>query len=70
MNEETFFALTDELVMEAKEDQTRFIRLLEQQGYTMADLIAEAHTALDRTNVDWSRLFALAILGVKLDAHN
>jgi hypothetical protein len=67
MDEEKLFAYTDELMMEAREDQRQFIRRMEEEGFDKEDLCAEIYLCIGQKNIDWSRLFILAVLGVQLN---
>lgn len=67
VNEETLFCCTDELILEAQEDNWDLVKRLESDGYTMEDLCSEAHSVLSKHDVDWSRLFLIAVMGVLLN---
>lgn len=67
MNEEMLFAYTDELMMEAQEDHRGLIRELERRGYTADDLCAELRAAIAQEDLDWSRIYILAVMGVALN---
>jgi hypothetical protein len=67
MDEETLFNCTDELVMEALEDHREYARKLERQKYDEADLLCELQLVIDSDYIDWSRVFILAVMGVKLN---
>lgn len=67
MDEETLFELTDELMMRAKEECMPLVKKLEKKHYTEADILGELEMAIDAPEVDWSRVYILAVLGVQLD---
>ena len=68
MDEENLFALTDELMLRAKEEHMRLVKRLEKKGYTEADILGELELAIDAQGIDWARIYILAVLGVQLDA--
>lgn len=70
MDEETLFWCTDELLLRAKEDQLEFVKYLEQHGFKLMDVCEELRLAASRDQIDWSRIFILAVLGVQLNAEN
>lgn len=69
MDEETFFNCIDELSLRAKEDHTDFIKRLTRQDYDENDLLAEAHVCLGSKDLDWARLFVIALLGENLNVN-
>jgi len=67
VNEDTLFSLTDELMLEAQEDNWDLVKHLERNGYAAADLYSEAQSILSQKPIDWSRLFLVTVLGVSLN---
>jgi len=67
VNEETLFCITDELILEAQEDNWALIKHFERRKYDTEDLCSEVHNILSQSEVDWSRLFLIAVLGVALN---
>ena len=70
MDEETLCIYTDELVLMAKEDQAGFIKCLEQGRFDHEALHQALFLAAGGTEIDWSRVFVLAVMGVQLNANN
>ena len=70
MDEETLCIYTDELVLMTKEDQAGFVEYLEQGRFDHEELRQELFLAAGGTEIDWSRIFVLAVMGVQLNANN
>ena len=67
MDEETLCVYTDELILMAKEDQGGFVEYAAEFDHN--DLRQELLLAASG-EIDWSKVFVLAVMGVKLNAEN